>query len=345
LHAANPLPELPVSPYPWFFATLVGAGGVLAYGLVLALRRAPQEPPTTNVAEYRKHWQESVHPMDIFRAVEMTLAKHRYEDIPNRVYENDVPALIAQGSQNKGDFKGRTIQEIQPQPVADHRGEPLVRAGVVAAQALLLASGVCFFFLFLRIASAAPATIAHLGIAAFFFWVFGRTLAYSAHLYLSEIEFESNLIAFDVTGTFSESRLGTGMSIYDSTRSENIIVRSSLTPWLLVSRLRTTILAESGAHNLEQPRYVIGMDKNEGLTNELVTEVQGFLKDRQIMAGVQSERDLEAASTIYQMNERTRAGRGDSAPQISNEMRDANLLTSGGGGTGDAGGGTPGAES
>jgi hypothetical protein len=346
LHAANPLPGLPVSPYPWFFATLVGAGGVLAYGLVLALRRAPQEPPTTNVAEFRKHWQESVHPMDIFRAVEMTLAKHRYEDIPNRVYENDVPALNAQGSQNKGDFKGRTIQEIQPQPVADHRGEPFVRAGVVAAQALLVVSGVCFFLLFLRLPSASPAAIAHLGIAALFFWVFGRIVAYSAHLYLSEIEFESDLIAFDVTGTYSESRLATGMSIYDSTRSENLIVRSSLTPWLLVSRLRTTILAESGAQNLEQRRYVIGMAANESLTKELVEEMQGFLKDRQIMAGVQSERDLDAASTIYQMNERTRAGRGDGGPpQISNEMRDANLLAPGGAGGTDPGGGTHGAGS
>jgi hypothetical protein len=345
VHAANPLPPLPVSPYPWFLATLVGAGGVLAYGLVLALRRAPADAPTTNVAEYRRHWQESVHPMDIFRAVEMTLAKHRYEDIPNRVYENEVPALIAQGSQNKGDFKGRTIQEIQPQPVADHRREPLVRVGVIAAQALLLLSGVCLFFAFLRLASAAPATIVHLGIAALFFWTFGRILAHSAHLYLSEIEFVSDIIAFDVTGTFSESRLATGMSIYDSTRSENLIVRSSLTPWLLVSRLRSTILAESGAHNLEQPRYVIGMDKNDALTNELVAEVQGFLKDRQIMAGVQSERDLEAASTIYQMNERTRTGRGNGAPQISNEMRDASLLAPGGAGGTDPDGGAAGSGS
>ena len=327
VHAANPLPELPLSPYPWFFATILGAAAMLAYGLVLALRRAPAQPPATDVAEYRKHWQESVHPMDIFRAVEMTLANHRFEDIPNRVYESEAPTLVAQGSQNKGDFKGRTIQEIQPRPVADHRSEPLVRAGVVAGQVLLLAAGVSVFFLFYRLVNESPAAIAELTLSALLCWIFGSILAYSARLYLSEIEFESDLIAFDVTGTYSESRIATGMSIYDSTRSENLIVRSSLTPWLLVSRLRTTIFAESGAANLERERYVIAMDRNDALTNELVAEMQNYLKDRQIMAGVQSEGDLGAASTIYQMNERTRANRGDGgAPLISNDTRDDKLL-------------------
>jgi hypothetical protein len=335
LNAARPLPSLPLSPYPWFFLTLIGAGATLAYGVVLALRRAPKEPPSTSVAEYRKHWQESVHPMDVFRAVEMTLAKHRYEEIPNRVYQNDVPELVAQGSQNKGDFKGRTLQEIQPQPVADHRGEPLVRAGVIAAQALLLIGAVCLFSFFLSLGTSTLPQLASMAIGALLCWIFGTTLAHSAHIYLSEIEFESDLIAFDLTGTYSESRIATGMSIYDSTRSENLIVRSSLTPWLLVSRLRSSMLAESGGRNLEQPRFVTSMEQNNALTEELVRELQGFLKDRQIVAGVQSEGDLEAASTIYQMNERTRANRGDGAqPQISNDTRDDKLLAPGTSGSG-----------
>ena len=104
-----------------------------------------------------------------------------------------------------------------------------------------------------------------------------------------------------------------------------------------MSRLRTTIFAESGAANLERERYVIAMDRNDALTNELVAEMQNYLKDRQIMAGVQSEGDLGAASTIYQMNERTRANRGDGgAPLISNDTRDDKLLapdTSGGAGS------------
>jgi hypothetical protein len=63
------------------------------------------------------------------------------------------------------------------------------------------------------------------------------------------------------------------------------------------------------------------------------------------MAGVQSDADLEAASTIYQMNERTRAGRGDgSAPLVSNDTRDDKLLAPGGAGT-TGSGGTPGSNS
>jgi len=112
-----------------------------------------------------------------------------------------------------------------------------------------------------------------------------------------------------------------------------------------VSRLRSSMLAESGGRNLEQPRFVTSMDQNMPLTNELVQELQGFLKDRQLMAGVQSDADLEAASTIYQMNERTRAGRGDgSAPLVSNDTRDDKLLAPGGAGT-TGSGGTPGSNS
>jgi hypothetical protein len=328
LNAAQPLPPVPLSPYPWFFATLVGTAVAFAFALVLATRRAPKDPPPTNVAEYRQHWQESVHPMDIFRAVEMTLAKHRFQDIPNRVYENDVPQLLAQGSQNKGEFAGRTLQEIQPRPVADHVADPLVRAGVVAGQLLLLVSGVCLFYAFLTLDTAAPAEHAGIGIATLLFWILGAVVARSAHLYLSEIEFESDLIAVAITGTFSESKLATGMSIYDSTRSENLVVRCSLSPWVLVSRVHSSILAESGGRNLEQTRYVLGLERNEPLNRELVEDVQGFLRDRQIMAGIQSEGDVQAASTIYQMNERTRGNRpdGGQAPLIPHERREENLL-------------------
>jgi hypothetical protein len=143
------------------------------------------------------------------------------------------------------------------------------------------------------------------------------------------------LIAFAVTGTFSESRIATGMSIHDSTRSENLIVRSSLTPWLLVSRIRSSTLTVSGSRNLEQPRLILGMEDNDRLSGELVADARAFLRDRQIMATVGSEADLQAAANIYQMNERTRAktaGRDDNL--ISQDNRDDKLITSNPGGAG-----------
>jgi hypothetical protein len=158
-------------------------------------------------------------------------------------------------------------------------------------------------------------------------WLLGRSIAFTANIYLGEIQFQSQLLAFRASGTYSESRLATGMSIYDSTRSENTFVRSSLTPWLIVSRIRSSIIAVSGAMNLEQPRYVLAMQKNDPLCDELVTDMRSYLRERQVMAGVNSESDLSAASTIHQMNEQTRARTTalPAHPPISEEVRQERL--------------------
>jgi hypothetical protein len=336
LNGVRPLPELPLTPYPWFAALLLVGAGAFGYSLFLAMRRAPREFPPTQVSEYREHWQESVHPMDIFRAIEITLAKHRYQEIPNRIYENDTPELKAQGAQNKGEFQGRTLQEVQPQPVADRRGDRVIQTGIAAGQVLLFAGGLLAFAVLMQLASLEAPSIIQTLIGAAVIWIAGNLIAHTAGLYVSEIEFDSDLILFAVTGTFSESRIATGMGIHDSTRSENLIVRSSLTPWLIVSRIRSSTMAVSGAHNLEQPRLVLGMVPNDGLSRELVADARAFLRDRQIMASVASEADLQAAANIFQMNERTRADAGperSAQPQISQDMRDDKLLTTDGGGT------------
>ena len=329
VNGVQPLPELPFSPYPWFILTLLLGGAAAAYSLFLAIRRAPPTQPATNVSEYREHWQESVHPMDIFRAIEITLAKHRFQEIPNRVYVNDVPQLVAQGSQNKGEFEGRTVQEVQPRPIADRRGDLVLQVGIAAGQVLMLGAGITLFAVLMDLATITASGLIQALLAAVILWMAGKLIAQTSTLYVSEIEFESDLIVFQATGTFSESRLATGMSIYDSTRSENVIVRSSLTPWLIVSRLHTSTLTVSGSANLEQPRLILGMNDNPTLSRDLVADARGFLKDRQIMASVNSESDLQAAANIYQMNERTRANTNarPGQPVVTQETRDDKLLT------------------
>jgi hypothetical protein len=334
LNGVQPLPEVPFSPYPWFALMVFVAIAATAYSLFLAVRRAPKQPPATNVTEYREHWQESVHPMDIFRAIEITLAKHRFQEIPNRVYVNDVPQLMAQGSQNKGDFDGRTVQEIQPRPVADRRGDGLLKIGIALGQVLLLAAGIALFAVLLQLTTITVAGLLQTLLGALILWIAGKLVAQTSSLYVSEIEFESDLIVFQATGTFSESRLATGMSIYDSTRSENTLVRSSLTPWLIVSRLHTSTLAVSGAANLEQPRLILGMSENGELNRDLVNDTRAFLKDRQIMASVASESDLEAAANIYRMNEQTRPKVSPGQPLVSQDTRDDKLLPPGSGNAG-----------
>jgi hypothetical protein len=332
LHGVRPLPELPFSPYPWFVLTLLFAGAAAAYSLFLAIRRAPEAQPPTNVTEYREHWQESVHPMDIFRAIEITLAKHRFQEIPNRVYVNDVPQLVAQGSQNKGEFEGRTVQEVQPRPIADRRSDLVLQVGIAAGQVLLLGAGITLYAVLAQLTTITAAGLTQALLAAVILWTAGKLIAATSTLYVSEIEFESDLIVFQATGTFSESRLATGMSIYDSTRSENVIVRSSLTPWLIVSRLHTSTLTVSGSANLEQPRLILGISENPTLSRDLIADARGFLKDRQIMASVNSESDLQAAANIYQMNERTRAEAAErpAQPVITQDRRDDKLLSADG---------------
>jgi hypothetical protein len=223
------------------------------------------------------------------------------------------------------------VQEIQPQPVADRRRDFVIRVGIVAGQALLLGAGLVVFMVLLGLREF---TLAHVQmlIGMLLLWTAGRLLARTSNVYVSEIEFESDLIVFAVTGTFSESRVATGMSVYDSTRSENTIVRSSLTPWLVVSRLHSSTLTVSGSLNLEQPRLILGMQENANLSRELVADARSFLRDRQIMATVGSEADLQAAANIYQMNERTRAeaaARPGQPPLVTQDTRDDKLVTTG----------------
>ncbi|HEX7122054.1 MAG TPA: hypothetical protein VF178_06745 [Gemmatimonadaceae bacterium] len=320
------LTPLPVSPRPWLIALAVAVTGSFGYALIVALRRAPRELVPTDVAEYRSHWQESVHPMDIFRAVDMTLANHRYREIPNRVYLHQEPDLLGQGSQNKGEFSGETLQEIQPVPLERPPRDPWVIAGVIAGQGLLLAATVWLFGLVSQGLEPAWPGLATGSLGPLLLWLSGRSVAATANLHLGELHFQSQLIAFRASGTYAESRLATGMSIYDSTRSENTFVRSSLTPWLVVSRIHSSMIAVSGAMNLEQPRYVLAMEENRALCNELVADVQAYLRERQVMASVQSAADLEAASNLHQMNERTRAAQPVllHAP-VSEDLRRAHL--------------------
>ena len=81
--------------------------------------------------------------------------------------------------------------------------------------------------------------------------VFGAILAIAAHVFWSEMQFDSLAVYFQCHGTYTESKLSTGTSIYDSTRSENMLVRSSMTPWIIASRLVTSCFTESGTKNLE----------------------------------------------------------------------------------------------
>jgi hypothetical protein len=150
-------------------------------------------------------------------------------------------------------------------------------------------------------------TLLKLFIWAMVFRIFGRLLANAAHLFFAEIQFESLLVYFKCEGTFTESKISTGTGIHDSTRSENILVRSSITPWVIVSRVVSTTFAGTGMQNLEHPRHILEMHKADDELAAIKNDVVNFLKDRESIAAITSERDLGNASQIHQLNQQTRA--------------------------------------
>ncbi|TCI02713.1 hypothetical protein EZV61_13015 [Corallincola luteus] len=146
----------------------------------------------------------------------------------------------------------------------------------------------------------------------------GHILSRGANLFWAEMHWDSLLMWMKMEGTYTESKVSTGMSIHDSTRSENVVVRSSITPWIISSRVRTTCFATSGNYNLELPRYILEMQKNDGELAGIVDEIKSFLRGRESIASITNENDLANAKNIYDVNQASRTPLG--APQQNGQL-------------------------
>ncbi len=292
--------------------------------------------PTAEVSELRENWQESVHPDEVFINLDnLVMANRRYKEVPNRVYRELDPKLQEQ-IEGKGGFKGEMIQEVQPKLHAMELGKNFTLARLIAlisanllyivalALTVLLAYSLIDIYYYIDSAninnlqqafnnqnviqfSSLLMSSVHILIIAVIIKAFARLLANCAHLFFAEMQFESLLVYFKCEGTFTESKISTGTGIHDSTRSENTLVRSSITPWVIVSRVITSTFAATGIKNLEHPRHIMEMHKDEGQLQAIKNDVIAFLKDRESIASITSERDLGNASQIHQLNQQTRA--------------------------------------
>ncbi|MBY5992190.1 hypothetical protein [Ferrimonas balearica] len=317
--------------------------------MVLIAQRSQQATPVTEVAELRDNWQESVHPREIFINIDsMVMANRRHKEVPNRIYRALQPKLREQ-TDGKGSFYGEMIQETQPvvqQQGVEGIAKPVRLGATLAGQLLLLLAAVMLFMAVtplnqvitlvrvLPTNGADAEVVAHLtelaGLAGhlatlamglLLLGAFGRLLANFAHVFWGEIRFESLLVYFKCEGTFTESRISTGTSVYDSTQSENTVVRSSMTPWVIVTRIVSSTFAGIGARNLEYPRHILEMRADDKELTGIVDDLRSFLRDRETIASINNEKDLAAASKIYQVNEQTRAAPqvapADNTPQLS----------------------------
>ncbi len=322
---------------------------LISCGLLITLTslRSREAKPVTEVAELRDNWQESVHPREIFINIDsMVMANRRHKEVPNRVYRALQPHLQEQAD-GKGSFYGEMIQETQPvaltkTPTSLVKG--LRIASTVIGQLLLLAAAITLYLAIepvtalLMLATEASqsrmnldtavalasqlGSLANLAMALMLFAAFGRLLANFAHVFWGEIQFESLLVYFKCEGTFTESRVSTGTGVYDSTQSENTVVRSSMTPWVIVSRVVSSTFAGIGSRNLEYARHILEMRADDAELQGIVGDLRQFLKNRETIASISNEKDLEATSKIYQVNEQTRAA-AQSAPAGAPQLAQA----------------------
>ncbi|MEA1787517.1 hypothetical protein U1E44_15550 [Arenibacter sp. GZD96] len=277
----------------------------------LSLKRLEVLHPETAVSEYKEHIQVSVHPKDIFRCFEIEMANKRYMELPNRVYKEIKPILELEGSQNKGSFHGSTIQETQPIPRETNLPDSAKkeRFYVALTGRVFLLFG--FILLFLSLGSL-PNEITVSALFTTFYYpalivFFAYYLIRIAHLFYSEILFSSFLVHFFSDGTYTDSKVSSGMSVYDSNRSENTVVNTSATPWILVSEIVTSTFADSSTKNLEGNRFIIEMYKADDFLGDLVNGFTSYLGDRQLIVGFNTKTDIENSLNFHKLNEMTRS--------------------------------------
>ncbi len=303
---------------------------------VMVKARATQANPIAEVSELRENWQESVHPNEIFINLDnLVMANRRYKEVPNRVYRELDPSLEAQ-IEGKGGFSGELIHEVQPKVRSMALGDAFTKSRLITlllGNAIYIAALVCtvllaysfidifHFFVNNKVnnfedvfnstnrfeALSLFMSSLHILLIGALLRAFAQLLTSNAHLFFAEMQFESLLVYFKCEGTFTESKISTGKGINDSTQSENILVRSSITPWVIVSKVISTTFAATGMKNLEHPRHIIELHKDDNQLAEIKADVVSFLKDRESIASITSERDLGNASQLYQLNEQTRA--------------------------------------
>jgi len=322
----NGAKDVAASPLPWLILFPLLAIGTFVYLYFLASRRIPKDHPKTEVSEFREQWEESINPQEIFRNVDMTLADYRYLEMSNRKYLDADTGLI---SHEKGEYSGSMIQETQPIPLQDINEEslhcPYKKICAYASIAMISLSGLWFFSMiaFTSINSTTASVILSEVIGMIMLYSFGMVLYKTAHTYFGEIQFKSHLIHFFADGTFNKSKISIGMSVYDSMRSENEVVQTSIRPWIVCSEIITTSFAVSGHYNLEQYRLILEMQKDDKWLDSIVSTLKTYMKTRKKLASTISAEDMQNTAQIAQINQIIKNGntpQNDDTKSIDNKI-------------------------
>lgn len=304
----------------WFicFALLPVAATIPIF--YMGYRKCLEYGLKTEVSERIVNWQESIHPREIFIAVEnIAMAKRRYMEVPNRVYAKFEPKLNVESDGNKGDFLGLTIQETQPEWIASKQNKGFC----ITKYLSVLLSSVLSISMFIIISSYVKnltfkwsgnfdveTILLTLGLVTtvMLFWLLSKILKGASLLFFSELKFNSLLIYYKTEGTFTESKISMGASYHDSNRSENSVIRSSINQWIVVSKLTTITFLGTTLDKFENARFVMEMDKDDFQINEILKDLKSFVDSRVIVADLaENEQSAKVAEHIMKMNARDKA--------------------------------------
>lgn len=294
--------------WPSMIIFLVSSIAVFALAWLITKEREYGQTKT-EVSEYRENIQESIHPKELMIHLEnIILANRRYKELPNRTYQKPLGHLQSENN-DKGHFNTQALIETQPEFIQTEYSTSFAKTRMmitILAQVFIVISAVLIAWLshVMSIESVTESLtkILTLLFAALVLYSSGNVLERISHMFWSELRFKSLLLWMKMDGTFTESKISTGMAVYDSNRSENTVVRSSITNWLICSRITSATFAESGIDNVEGMRFVYEMEKDDIEMQNVMNEFKEFLESRENIAGM-SKKDLENSASFNAVNQ------------------------------------------
>ena len=144
-------------------------------------------------------------------------------------------------------------------------------------------------------------------------WAFGSTIVNVAHSFWCEVQFDSLIVFFQCSGTYSESKISIGKAIHDTASSENYVVRSRLTPMLIVVKAVTSTFVGRGSRSFDNPRYLLEFDRAPAELQSILGEFRKFLEGLSHVAPIRSDEDAGTISTLVGLN-RQASGREELPP-------------------------------
>ena len=127
------------------------------------------------------------------------------------------------------------------------------------------------------------------------------------------MQFDSLIVFFQCSGTYSESKISIGKAIHDTVSSENYVVRSRLTPMLIVVKAVTSKFVGRGSRSFNNPRYLLEFDRAPAECESILGELRKFLESLSHVAAIRSDEDAGTISTLVGLN-RQASGRGEIPP-------------------------------